>query len=482
MVSWNRVRGTIPCFLIGVGMFFAFNHEAVASSGCSAVNSGAWNFSAPPGINGTLASGSTLSFGIGDRVTLFFRPAPDGSGAFALNQSARNFFFPQNIPASGAYTVTLGAAQKTLRLDLTGPATGVISITAACLSTDSQNIRSAQTALTKAVAELSGQAITGAIDSGISDAFNPNAGLINGGQGRLFLSFADRFAGSSTRAEDALAAVYRSVPTKAAPASTRSDWNLWLDVRGTGWNRSNTGGDLNGDQVNVTSGLGRKVSPDLLVGVIVGYENFRTNVASLSGTLKGDGETLGAYIARRSGNLRYDAAVAWSHIDYNASSGAATGAFSGSRWIASSGVTGNYTVGAGGPIWEPSARVYVAWEREPGWSDSLGASHDDFNFSTGRASFGGKLSYPWRFAHGTVTPYMGFYGDFHFSHDNANQIQDALTEPTVTGIGPGWGGRAVSGMAYSNSHGDSISLGGDYGGIGATYKVWSAKMNARLAF
>jgi hypothetical protein len=47
-----------------------------------------------------------------------------------------------------------------------------------------------------------------------------------------------------------------------------------------------------------------------LVGPVVGYETFKYDVASLAGSLKGNGETIGSYLAHRfGGDLRFDAAL-----------------------------------------------------------------------------------------------------------------------------------------------------------------------------
>jgi hypothetical protein len=113
--------------------------------------------------------------------------------------------------------------------------------------------------------------------------------------------------------------------------------------------------------------------------VVVGYENFKYDVASLAGTLKGNGETIGGYVARRFGNLRFDAALGWSNVDYNATAGTAAGSFTGSRWLGSTGLTGDYKLDA--YTIEPSAKVYVLWERQTAWTDSLGTAQDGRDFS-----------------------------------------------------------------------------------------------------
>src|ERR1700730_6112585 len=58
----------------------------------------------------------------------------------------------------------------------------------------------------------------------------------------------------------------------------------------------------------MTAGLGRKLTPDFLIGLVTGYEHFKYDVAALAGTLKGDGGTVGGYAAWRfTRQLRWDA-------------------------------------------------------------------------------------------------------------------------------------------------------------------------------
>jgi hypothetical protein len=52
----------------------------------------------------------------------------------------------------------------------------------------------------------------------------------------------------------------------------------------------------------------------------------------------------------------------------------------------------------------------------------------------------------------------------------------------VVGIGAGWSGRATGGFAVAAPNGGTLSLGGEYGGLGADYKIWTATANAVWPF
>jgi hypothetical protein len=48
----------------------------------------------------------------------------------------------------------------------------------------------------------------------------------------------------------------------------------------------------------------------------------------------------------------------------------------------STGLTGDYQMGV--YVFEPSSKVFVVWEREGDWTDTLGTLHNERDFSAGR--------------------------------------------------------------------------------------------------
>ena len=195
--------------------------------------------------------------------------------------------------------------------------------------------------VTPMVANVSGQAITGAIDNAISVGFGgtPQA-LTPKGSG-----FTHYFDGSTAGGQ----CCPRVKPTTAASSASslapgsanarghrtrfgamnlcaatcrsrrrprrRRDWLAWIDFRGTDFDRASAGDDFKGTQVNAIAGLTRRITPDFLVGVLGGYEHFDYSSQALNGVLRGDGYTAGTYLGwRLTSHLRFDAAAAWSDI------------------------------------------------------------------------------------------------------------------------------------------------------------------------
>jgi len=76
---------------------------------------------------------------------------------------------------------------------------------------------------------------------------------------------------------------------------------------------------------------------------------------------------------------------------------------------------------------------------------------------------------------GTLSPYAGFYGDWRFHTDSA-----LPTATPVANIGTGWSGRVTGGPLAKAAGGCMISLDGEYGGLGATYKIWMGNVRATV--
>jgi hypothetical protein len=379
-------------------------------------------------------------------------------------------------------------------------------------NSDSARLHEVQVAVMPVVANISGQAISGAIDSAIGVGLGGCPQLLTpSGNGFTYYfdgctqqqpqasSYAsgDKISSSTQAlvspsgtgggnsviddefkalgfANDGSAQSY----AKANPQQVQAprDWLAWVDVRGAGFGRSGTATDLTGTQVNVTAGITRRILPDFVVGALGGYENFDFSSQTYNGVLKGSGYTVGAYTGLKLGaSIRLDAAVAWSDITASDTSGTANGNFTGTRWLASGGLTGTYNLS--GLAFEPSARVYGMWEQENSYTDSLGNLQAAHDFDTGRASGGMKVSYPIPTGLGTLAPYAGLYGDYYFSKDNA-----AATALTPVLLLQGWGARATGGVTATFAGGPQLSVGGEYSGIGNDTHIWTFLIRGNVPF
>jgi outer membrane autotransporter protein len=380
---------------------------------------------------------------------------------------------------NNSVTVTFAGGSNSANASLT------VGAAASGIPTASQNLQALEVAATKFVATASGDAITGAIDTAISDAFSPGGAPITAGANGLTINFAAE-PQPNARTQEAFDALSYAATgyTKAPPPQPLFDrvWSAWADVRGTGFDQHDAFGE-HGSQLNVTAGVGRKLTPDLLIGVFGGYENFLFTMASISGRITGEGETVGGYAAwRLADHWRVDGKFGWSDVSYNGTAastvgaGTASGSFTGSRWLGAGGFTGTYRLA--GYALEPSAQIYTLWERDSAFTDTLGTAQAARSFSESRVATGAKVLYPWQVASNVIlSPYVGAYSDFRFSTDSTLPVG----VPFV-GLKDGWSARVTSGLAFTFRNSATVSLGAELGGLGAGYDIWSAKARVNWPF
>ncbi len=473
------------CAIAGLTLFGG--QAAWASAGCNALN-GTYGPS-----NVATGNNNGTSFNAGDVITITFAANASTMATLWDNTASMTLLWHPGGLGTSSYTVPATNTHK-IELYLSGPVDGTTVVSWSCVSapdpttnntnTDSRKLASLQQSVTPLVANTSAQAIAGAIDGAINDAFGNGGTPFSGSANGFTVNFAaepqPRVAAGADEAFGALAYAGKNgdMPIKAPPLSPKLDkeWSVWADVRGTGWKDNDATTGFKGRQLNVTAGIGRKITSNWLLGVVGGYESFSYDVASLTGTLKGHGGTIGGYTGYKLlPTLRWDAALALSRVNYDGTAGTASGSFNANRWIASTGLTGTYRVSAF--IIEPSSKIFALWEKQNAYTDSLGTLQAGRAFSAGRVSTGGTVIYPWQLNNGwSLAPYAGLYGDWRFG-SNTTSSGDA-----IIGLSNGWSARVVGGVSLARIGGGTLALGGEYGGLGANYKIWTGNARVNWAF
>jgi hypothetical protein len=122
------------------------------------------------------------------------------------------------------------------------------------------------------------------------------------------------------------------------------------------------------------------------------------------------------------------------------------------------------------------------WEREDAYVDSLGTQQADRRFSTGRASAGVKVAYPlaWM-TNAEIAPYAGLYSDYYFNTDSTGVPAVGPAVPAIYVL-DGWSARAVGGVTARFANGAQISVGGERGGIGGDFALWTYRARASIPF
>lgn len=377
-----------------------------------------------------------------------FKDGPQVIGSAQL--SAGSAVFVTSSLAAGAHSLTAVYAGNATFAGSTSP----VLAQSISLSPDSMRLRNVQVLGSRIAAQTSGHAIASTIESAIEEGFAAGDQIVTPSELGLRLTSAgyDR--------------------KNFAP-----DWVVWSELRHTSLNPGGGLTEISGNQVNTFVGLTGRAAPDLVAGIFAGYESFGYDMTSLSGHLRGDGVTGGAYAGWRFvPGLRLDIGVAQSEIGYNGSSGSASGALGGSRTLLTGAIAGAYRLNRDFLI-EPSVRLYGLWESQNAYTDSLGASQARRSFFTGRASAGAKLTYNLPAAVDfLVAPYFGVYVDDYFSKDTDPASVTPFT--TMQGVSA----RLVGGVVVMTDRGIRITTGGDVGGLGGGFTAWSLRTRAAVAF
>ncbi|MGE0564401.1 MAG: autotransporter outer membrane beta-barrel domain-containing protein [Pseudolabrys sp.] len=430
---------------------------------------------------------ATVSFDAGDNVILTVT-APAGTGTVAITASTND-----NGNVGAGCPGALGFSDNGNTFKYTGGGGGggggggsgsgssgsSSSSSTPTTPTDSQNARALQTGVTKSVAGVSSQTVVNQIGGAIGDAFGGGGNPIPIGPGGVTIHFAAVPKSEvERRTDEAFSALAyngsgRKPPERAGPYR---EWSAWLDLRGAGWHNHSANSGMNGNQANATGGIARKLTPDFLIGIYGGYDHSKYDVSVTNSEMRSNGGSIGTYMGWRiAPMLRFDASLGYGRISYSTKSGTATGTFDGNRVMASSNLTGSF--GIERYRIEPSASVFALWERQTAWTDSLGTAQASRTFSAGRTSLGSKVIREFDCGSLLLAPYVGFYGDWRFSSDNAT----AGGTPVV-GIGDGWSGRATTGVVLTARNRASLTIGGEYGGLGAAYKIWTGNIRANVPF
>lgn len=346
-----RLLGSLAAVLIGFTT--SRSVEAVPTytpGGCATVNSGGFNQSNT--TSGSTTSRHIAGFVVGDKITFQITRTNGASGSdgafFSLLDVTANLVANSNDTVSTTLVYTVVGPDDLSLAALLEHAGHDATVTASCIAaaagggnTDSGRLRSVQVLGSRIVAQNSGTAISGAVSGAIGDALGggnsagasqTNAGFAApaglGGPG----SGANALGGPALRLGSA-----QSLGAAGHQASiTRQSWHAWASVRMTDIDRSNGTGSFTGDQVNALAGIGYRLSPGFVIGVLGGMERFDYEVRALAGSLKGDGWTAGTYAGWQiAPGLRLDLTGAYSGLDYDATAGTAAGSFTGRRWLAS---------------------------------------------------------------------------------------------------------------------------------------------------
>ncbi|WP_298368283.1 hypothetical protein [uncultured Bradyrhizobium sp.] len=81
-----------------------------------------------------------------------------------------------------------------------------------------------------------------------------------------------------------------------------------------------------------------------------------------------------------------------------------------------------------------------------------------------------------------LSPYLGVYGDYYFSRDDAAALAVSGIPVNPTLVLEGWSARVTGGLNARLAGGTMVGLGAEYGGLGGTARIWTFSARARVPF
>ncbi|MDO8979026.1 MAG: autotransporter outer membrane beta-barrel domain-containing protein [Afipia sp.] len=465
-----------------VGLVFFAGGTAIASPGCTALQ-GSSSLA-----QGTVGQIGGSGFEAGDTIKLTFTKDPgdaDPADYGLVRMGAAGFQLLRPLQAANFTYVVPEDTPDLIGLRLSVGSDTAIAVWSCTPAPKGNRIEQIRRTFSRLAAETSSNAMGDSVGGAITDALS-SGGTTQFGGNRISTSFAalNNARASDTKKDDERAAfaalgydkamVTKAMPRGAAPAP--SLWHAWIDGRFTGLqDRDHRTASFDGHHTHLTGGLSYRFSGTFVAGLVAGYEDFKYDVSGDSLFLKGSGRHGGGYFGWKFWDrLRLDGMLTYGRIDYGAQDNLITAGFGADRITGMARLSGRY--GMGTYYLEPSARVTLAHERQAAFNDSAGIQHPTYDFTVGRASFGGEAGVPILWNDTVVTPTLGLFGDYRFG------VETVSTIAVVPTLADGWSARVTGGLSWQTVRGVTASLGGEYGGLAGDVRYWRARTSLGVKF
>ena len=285
----------------------------------------------------------------------------------------------------------------------------------------------------------------------------------------------------SLRKTGAPLAAYAGEDGAAFPLTLSKDapgqrWDIWLEGSYSRFDAAAGSGNFG----ILHTGADYLVTPDLLAGIGTQFDWIDMDAATGDGSADGWGFMVGPYMtARLAPSLYLDARGAWGRA-YNRVSplGTFTDNVGGERWLATAALIGDYEAGA----YTLSPELRLSWFREQSqaYQSTDNQAVPSVTVETGMLEFGPTVSRSVTLDEGTMlTPFATISGIWVF--------QQKSTATALSGQ-PGAAGehvraRAEAGMEIKADSGMSLTVSGNYDGIGVGgYKSYGGKARIGKTF
>ncbi len=257
-----------------------------------------------------------------------------------------------------------------------------------------------------------------------------------------------------------------------SPVPTRQTFDIWAEGQVATFDQSGKSGS-DGHFGLFYLGADYVVTPSLLIGVLLQYDDTHQHVHGVDSTVAGSGWMAGPYaMLKITDNLFWQTRVMWGQSSNVMNfSGATPDHFDGDRWLARSALVGRWRFGDF--ELRPSASVAYIEERVDGLDDPQTAA---MRVSYGQAKAGPEVAYRYLMSNGAlVEPRLGVQGVWTFAQDTTVATAGNLA-------GPGdLRARLDAGLRILSPSGLSLDMSGAYDGLGAQdYRALTGRVQIRM--
>ncbi|MDA7430455.1 autotransporter domain-containing protein [Primorskyibacter aestuariivivens] len=252
-------------------------------------------------------------------------------------------------------------------------------------------------------------------------------------------------------------------------------WDAWFEAK---YKRFNQGENGAGHFGVAYFGVDYLVTPDLLLGAVLQFDDMEDINDENDTTARGAGWMFGPYVtARLTEGLYFDGRIAFGKsVNEVSPFNTYTDAFETTRWLVKGALTGEIKHG----LWtiRPNASLSYYEETQKAYSDSLNVGIPSQTIKLGQIQLGPTFNGNFEMANGALyAPYFGFDATYNFGETTGVTLTDGASDAAVNG----WRVGVKAGLQYTGRNGARLSVGGTYDGIGQPdYETWGLELELSI--
>ena len=313
----------------------------------------------------------------------------------------------------------------------------------------------------------------------------PSGAMLDGwgsGTSSRLASFSETFATSMQQARQANAASFGEpyglgAASRAAPPA-RPAFDVWVEGAISRFSDGSDQSERHGQVGVVYVGADYRLSPNVLIGTLVQFNETSHDFDSLQAGGSDSGWMIGPYATvRLSNNLFFQARAAWGKTDVKVDLDSThQDSFDAERWLVRGTLLGQWRWGS----WQfrPRASVGYIEEHQDSYDSSLGVTIPSQTVALGQAKAGPEIAYRYRLGNGSIVePSLLVEGVWNFLRDGGSlNIDDIAAGDKIRG-------RAEAGLSLRTRGGTAFGAAVSYDGIGSSdYQAVGGKLRVQVPF